>query len=100
MLDATIVRAHQQAATGRKKGAKTRLWAFPRWTEYQDPPAGQRLGGTGRLPSYCRQASEFPEALPLLAGRTAEVVMADRGYDSTAIVQAIQAHGRYRSDPF
>lgn len=27
MLDATIVRAHQQAAAGRKKGApKTRLW--------------------------------------------------------------------------
>jgi transposase len=38
-------------------------------------------------------ASEFPEALPLLAGRAAEVVMADRGYDSTAIVQAIQAMG-------
>jgi transposase len=29
MLDATIVRAHQQAATGRKKGAKTRLWGVP-----------------------------------------------------------------------
>lgn len=26
MLDSTIVKAHQQAATGRKKGAKTRLW--------------------------------------------------------------------------
>ena len=27
MIDSTIVRAHQQAATGRKKGApKTRLW--------------------------------------------------------------------------
>jgi transposase len=29
MLDLTIVRAHQQAATGRKKGAKTRLWGVP-----------------------------------------------------------------------
>ena len=29
MLDWTIVRAHQQAATGRKKGAKTRLWGVP-----------------------------------------------------------------------
>ena len=26
MIDSTIVRAHQQAATGRKKGTKTRLW--------------------------------------------------------------------------
>lgn len=29
MIDSTIVRAHQQAATGRKKGAKTRLWGAP-----------------------------------------------------------------------
>ena len=29
MLDSTIVRAHQQAATGRKKGAQTRLWGVP-----------------------------------------------------------------------
>ena len=29
MMDSTIVRAHQQAATGRKKGARTRLWGVP-----------------------------------------------------------------------
>jgi len=29
MLDSTIVRAHQQAATGRKKGVRTRLWGVP-----------------------------------------------------------------------
>ena len=29
MLDSTIVRAHQQAGTGRKKGARTRLWGVP-----------------------------------------------------------------------
>jgi len=30
MIDSTIVRAHQQAATGRKKGAPaTRLWGVP-----------------------------------------------------------------------
>ena len=29
MIDSTIVRAHQQAATGRKKGAQTRLWGVP-----------------------------------------------------------------------
>jgi transposase len=29
MLDSTIVGAHQQAATGRKKGARTRLWGVP-----------------------------------------------------------------------
>ena len=29
MIDSTIVRAHQQAATGRKKGLQTRLWGVP-----------------------------------------------------------------------
>ena len=32
MLDATLVRAHQQAATGKggaKKGERTRLWGVP-----------------------------------------------------------------------
>ena len=29
MLDSTIVKAHQPAATGRKKGAPTRLWGVP-----------------------------------------------------------------------
>ena len=32
MLDATLVRAHQQAATGKggaKRGARTRLWGVP-----------------------------------------------------------------------
>jgi len=29
MLDSTIVKAHQQAATGRKKGAPRRLWGAP-----------------------------------------------------------------------
>lgn len=39
------------------------------------------------------QAGEFAEALPLLAGRQAEAVLADRGYDSDAIVAAIEAMG-------
>jgi putative transposase len=29
MIDSTLVRAHQQAATGPKKGARTRLWGVP-----------------------------------------------------------------------
>src|SRR3954447_10690884 len=34
MIDSTIVRAHQQAATG-KGGPKSGSGAFPRWTEHQ-----------------------------------------------------------------
>jgi transposase len=29
MIDSTIVRAHQQAATGRKRGGPIRLWGVP-----------------------------------------------------------------------
>jgi putative transposase len=29
MIDSTIVRTHQQAATSRKKGARTRFWGAP-----------------------------------------------------------------------
>lgn len=29
MIDSTLVRAHQQAATGPKKGGRTRLWGVP-----------------------------------------------------------------------
>ncbi|BDD65534.1 hypothetical protein Sj15T_05550 [Sphingobium sp. TA15] len=36
MIDSTLVRAHQQAATG----------AFPRWTDDQDPHAGGRVWPT------------------------------------------------------
>ncbi len=39
------------------------------------------------------QAAEYPEALPLLAGRKAAFVMADRGYDSNQIVDAIESLG-------
>ena len=37
------------------------------------------------------QAAEQPQALPLLEGRTAEAVIADKGYDSRAIVARVQA---------
>jgi putative transposase len=38
MLDSTIVRAHQQAATG-KGGPGSGAGAFPRWTNHQGPHA-------------------------------------------------------------
>ena len=35
-LDSTVVRTHQQAATG-KGGTKSGCGAFQRWTDHQDP---------------------------------------------------------------
>jgi transposase len=43
MLDSTIVRAHQQAAAGRKKGLRRPgSGAFPRKNEHQNPPVDGR----------------------------------------------------------
>ncbi len=39
------------------------------------------------------QAAEYPEALPLLENRRAEAVLADKGYDSDAIVASIENMG-------
>jgi transposase len=42
MIDSAIVRAHQQVATGRKKGARTKALARSRgrWND-EDPSAGR-----------------------------------------------------------
>jgi transposase len=39
------------------------------------------------------QAGEYAEAIHLLEGRQAEIVMADKGYDSAAIVAKVQSLG-------
>ena len=39
------------------------------------------------------QAAEQPQALPLLEGRTAAAVIADRGYDTRAIVARVRQMG-------
>jgi len=55
MLDSTIVRAHQQAAAGRKKGLRRPgSGAFPRRSEHQDPPAGRRGWPAGRVLNHAR----------------------------------------------
>ncbi len=95
MLDSTIVRAHQKAVTGRKKrgsedptlvpsrgGLSTRIHLLA--NGLGDPIAFRVTAG---------QAAEYPRALPLLEGRQAEAVLADKGYDSDAIVVKIHSLG-------
>lgn len=95
MIDSTIVRAHQQAATGRKKGGS------------EGKALGRSRGGLSTkihlladevgLPVAFRitagQAAEYAQAIALLEGQRAEAVIADKGYDSTEIVTTIQALG-------
>jgi hypothetical protein len=71
MIDSTIVRAHQQATAGRKRGLRRpSSGALPRWTEQQDPPAGRRSGTAGRLPHHWRPGGGVRSGDPV-AGRPA-----------------------------
>jgi transposase len=93
MLDSTIIRAHQQAATGRKK--------------VPDQALGRSRGGlTTKIHLLCNElgqpldflltagpVADCTQAIPLLGDRTAASVLADKGYDAEAIVQHIQASG-------
>ena len=101
MLDSTIVRAHQQAATGRKKGApKTRLWGVP---EVDLSTKIHLLADETGLPVAFRitagQAAEYAEAIRLLEGRQAEAVLADKGYDSAEIVAKVEEPRSGGRDP-
>jgi transposase len=94
MIDSTIVRAHQQAATGRKKGGP-------------DPALGRSRGGlTTKIHLLCNelgepvdflltagQVADCTQAIPLLGERQPRAVLADKGYDADAIVQHIEAAG-------
>jgi transposase len=94
LIDSTIVRAHQQAATGRKKGGS-------------DQALGRSRGGlTTKIHLLCNalgqpldfvvtagQVADCTQALPLLSERKAEAVLADKGYDTDAVVQHIEGSG-------
>lgn len=95
MIDSTIVRAHQQAATGRKKGGS------------EDAALGRSRGGLSTkihlladedgLPLEFRitagQAGEYAPAGQLLEGQHAEAVLADRGYDADFLLKRAEKMG-------
>jgi transposase len=91
MVDSTVVRAHQQASTARKNGG-------------QDKALGRSRGGLTTkihlladdlgLPVdftvTAGQVNDCTQAIVLLGGRKAKYVLADKGYDSDAIVKHIE----------
>ena len=94
MIESTIVRAHQGAATGRRKGGS-------------DSALGRSRGGlTTKIHLLCHQlgepvdflltagqAADCTQAIPWLGERSMNAVLADKGYDTDAIVQHIEASG-------
>ncbi len=98
MLDSTIVRAHQQAASG--KGCQgSGAGAFPRWTDHQacpEPVEGvHMLADTFGWPSRFRitagQASDIAAAPGLLEGQQAKAVLAEKAYDGNDLRAQIAA---------
>jgi hypothetical protein len=86
LIDSTLVRAHQQAATGPKKGRG------------QGSGAGltteihllvNELGLPLDFILTGGQISDYTPAIELLGRRQAEAVIADKGYDSDQIVTHI-----------
>jgi len=52
MIDSSVVRAHQQAASARKKGSGDRSGAESRRSDDQNSPTCQRDGAAARLPPH------------------------------------------------
>lgn len=78
MIDSTIVRAHQQAVTG-KAAKREALVPLPRWIEYQDPFRLWRYGSSLALGLGRRgEINDCTQAAGLLVGIKAEHVLVDR----------------------
>jgi hypothetical protein len=75
-LDSTIVRAHQQAARPQKKGKNKASGRSRGGLSTKIPLLANGLGEPVAFRLTGGQAGEFAEALPLLAGRRAGIVMA------------------------
>jgi hypothetical protein len=99
MIDSAIVRAHQQAATGAKKrGSDKGSGALLRRCDDEDPSAGRWARFAGGLRRH-RGAGERldPGDRLALGERKVSHVLADKGYDTDAIVEHVAAMGTIAS---
>ena len=93
LIDSSIVRAHQHAAGG-KRGSGSRHWPFSWRTEHQ-APRRRRPGRFARAPAHHARASFRQNRLPRADRRPGRpsIVVADRGYDSRALVELVASRG-------
>jgi hypothetical protein len=92
MIDTTIVRAHQQAATG-KGGAKRGFGAFPRRTEHKIHMLADALGRPLRFVVSTGQVHDCTQADRLLEDVETTHLIADKGYDSERVLEKIKELG-------
>lgn len=99
ILDSTVVRAHPHAAGAKKKpdgsgGQEEQALGRSRGGFGTKIHAG--VSGLGLLVTVMLtpgQAADVSQAEALMEGVPAEVVIADKGYDSQAVVERIEAQG-------
>ena len=60
---------------------------------HQDPGSTDTLGCPTRFILTGSNASDYTQAIPLIEGQGADQIVADKGYDSQAIIDAIEATG-------
>uniref|UniRef100_UPI0038D004DB IS5 family transposase n=1 Tax=Gluconobacter thailandicus TaxID=257438 RepID=UPI0038D004DB len=91
MIDSTIVRAHQQAATG-KRGAKDQALGRSRGgLTTKIHMLADTFGRPLRFRVTPGQASDITSAPDLLEGQKADAVLADKAYDSNNLREKITA---------
>jgi transposase len=93
MIDSTIVRAHQQAANG-KRGAKDQALGRSRGgLTTKIHMLADALGRPLRFIVTAGQVGDITQAPALLDGQTGRAVLADKAYDSNALRAIIAASG-------
>ena len=90
MIDSSIVRAHAQAATGKGGAPDSALGRSRGGLSTKIHLAVDALGRPIRVLLTGGQRNDITQAQALLAGLAPRHVLADKGYDSCSLVEAIQ----------
>lgn len=93
MVDGSIVRVHQHGAAEKDAQEQEAMGKSRGGLSTKIHAAVDALGNPVRLLLTAGQASEHTQAEALIDGFRADFVLADKGYDSDAFVEAIQNSG-------
>lgn len=92
MIDSTIVRAHQQAASG-KGGQGSGVGAFRGGLTTKIHMLVDALGRPIRFIVTAGQVGDMTQAPALLKGQSGDAVLADKAYDSNTLRETITSMG-------
>ena len=100
MLDSTLVRTHQQAATGKRGNQNQVLGRSRGGLTTKIHMLVDSLGRPLRFALSPGQAHDITEAAKLLDGESADYVLGDRAYDANSLRETIAAMGATAVIPY